>query len=104
MKVCHVLEPQKLDYIMSGGVQQHSLYGITGLVLGLRPADGRRHYFVTTSLIGPAQAHSLESALYTNIYKNIWHRYAYVLLRNIRHQLLTSRYEDIFLTFTHVIW
>ena len=29
---------------------------ITGLILGLRPANERRCYFVTTSLIGWAQA------------------------------------------------
>ena len=29
---------------------------ITGQILGLRPANGRRRYFVTTSLIGWAQA------------------------------------------------
>ena len=29
---------------------------ITGLILGLRPANERRRYFVTTSLIGWAQA------------------------------------------------
>ena len=28
----------------------------TGLILGLRPANERRRYFVTTSLIGWAQA------------------------------------------------
>ena len=28
---------------------------ITGLILGLRPANERRRYFVTTSLIGWAQ-------------------------------------------------
>ena len=28
----------------------------TGLILGLRPANERRRYFVTTSLIGLAQA------------------------------------------------
>ena len=33
----------------------------TGLILGLRPANERRRYFVTTSLIGWAQ--NLESAL-----------------------------------------
>ena len=29
--------------------------GLTGLILGLRPANERRRYFVTTSLIGWAQ-------------------------------------------------
>ena len=29
---------------------------MTGLILGLRPANERRRYFVTTSLIGCAQA------------------------------------------------
>ena len=29
---------------------------ISGLILGLRPANERRRYFVTTSLIGWAQA------------------------------------------------
>ena len=29
---------------------------ISGLILGLRPANERRQYFVTTSLIGWAQA------------------------------------------------
>ena len=29
---------------------------LTGLILGLRPENERRHYFVTTSLIGWAQA------------------------------------------------
>ena len=28
----------------------------TGLILGLRPANERQHYFVTTSLIGSMQA------------------------------------------------
>ena len=28
----------------------------TGLILGLRPANGRRRYFVTTSLVGCVQA------------------------------------------------
>ena len=31
-------------------------YTIAGLILGLRPANERRRYFVTTSLIGLAQA------------------------------------------------
>ena len=30
----------------------------TGLILGLRPANERRRYFVTTSLIGWAQAYN----------------------------------------------
>ena len=30
----------------------------TGLILGLRPANERRRYFVTTSLIGWVQAHN----------------------------------------------
>ena len=30
--------------------------GFTGLIPGLRPANERRRYFVTTSLIGLAQA------------------------------------------------
>ena len=30
----------------------------TGLILGLRPANERRHYFVTTSLIGWAQTYN----------------------------------------------
>ena len=29
---------------------------VSGLILSVRPANGRRHYFVTTSLIGWAQA------------------------------------------------
>ena len=32
------------------------LYTYTGMILGLRPANERRRYFVTTSLIGWAQA------------------------------------------------
>ena len=32
------------------------IFYITGLILGLRPANERRRYFVTTSLIGWAQA------------------------------------------------
>ena len=32
------------------------LYSLSGLILGLRPANDRWHYFVTTSLIGWAQA------------------------------------------------
>ena len=32
------------------------LLAIAGLILGLRPANERRRYFVTTSLIGWAQA------------------------------------------------
>ena len=32
-------------------------YQIRGLILGLRPANERRRYFVTTSLIGRVQAY-----------------------------------------------
>ena len=37
-------------------VDNRVLIGYTGLILGLRPANERRRYFVTTSLIGWAQA------------------------------------------------
>ena len=35
-----------------------SKYIVTGLILGLRPADERRRYFVTTSLIGWVQSYN----------------------------------------------
>ena len=58
MRGRHVLTPQKPDYIMSGGIQLYvySLYGIPRLILGLRPTNERRRYFVMTSPIGWAQA------------------------------------------------
>ena len=39
-----------------GSCQSDAVYDITGVILGLRPANERRRYFVTTSIIGWAQA------------------------------------------------
>ena len=38
---------------------------ITGLILGLRPANERRRYFVTTSLIGRVQAYNQPCSVYS---------------------------------------
>ena len=43
-----------IDY--NFGAMPVTMIGDTGMILGLRPANERRRYFVTTSLIGWAQA------------------------------------------------
>ena len=49
---------QKYDFELTQDNLCLALTGIyiTGLILGLRPTNERRRYFVTTSLIGWAQA------------------------------------------------
>ena len=47
------------DAVVTGGCAVQAENGtmfVTGLILGLCPANERRRYFVTTSLIGWAQA------------------------------------------------
>ena len=39
----------------AGGASENSNWSCLGLILDLRPANERRRYFVTTSLIGRAQ-------------------------------------------------
>ena len=51
-------------------VSQGMSYVVPGLNLGLRPANERRRYFVTTSLIGWAQ--SVESALWFPMPEPTW--------------------------------
>ena len=47
----------KIFYSLSAlEIVKMNLKHISGLILGLRPANERRRYFVTTSLIGLAQA------------------------------------------------
>ena len=43
-------------YLSLGIRETHSYVYISGPILGLRPANERRRYFVTTSLIGWVQA------------------------------------------------
>ena len=40
---------------------------MTGLILGLRPANERRRYFVTTSLIGWVQALNQPSNMFSRL-------------------------------------
>ena len=52
-------------------VKRYRDVGNPELILGLRPANERRRYFVTTSLIGWTQA-SIESALETSFF--LWNQ------------------------------
>ena len=48
-------EPMLTQIYVTNGRVKYDLYSTSGLILGLCPANERRRYFVTTSLIGWAQ-------------------------------------------------
>ena len=53
---CFSVSQPNANHHILGPVMIVHLYDITGMIIGLHLANERRHYFVTTSLIGWVQA------------------------------------------------
>ena len=70
-----------LQYYTAEGGSLNDIY-IAGMILGLRPANERRRYSVTTSLIGWAQAQNQPCIAYTIPHKNHAYGLRYITLRH----------------------
>ena len=75
------------------------IYTITGMILGLHPANGRRRYKVTASLIGCAQTYNqpCDYKFMEDVYPHCWFGYYAILLqlvqRNLQLQMIATTYK-----------